>query len=432
MGISKSLKQRLQRAPGWVAALFAALASFGVYFCMYAFRKPFAAAAFEGLLFLGIQYKVWLVAAQVVGYMLSKFYGIRFISSLEKHERAATIVRLILISWIALLLFAVTPAPYNIFFLLVNGFPLGLVWGLVFSFLEGRRATEAMGAVLSTSFIFSSGVVKSIGSYLLNEEVSQWWMPFATGALFVFPMLLFVWLLRQVPPPTPADVALRTSRGPMTSSERRRFVAQFFPGLLLIVATYVLLTILRDFRDNFAAELWAELGYGGQPSIFTRSEIPVSLIVLFCMALLVCVKSNIKAFLVNHIVIILGYGLCLLATVLFSNSFIGPVLWMMGVGTGLYMAYVPFNALYFERMIASYRIRGNVGFVMYIADSFGYLGSVLVLALKEFSGVQLSWTQFFVQTVFVVSIAGIIGTVIAALYFRKKYYSTSVSAVYAV
>lgn len=87
----------------------------------------------------------------------------------------------------------------------------------------------------------------------------------------------------------------------------------------------------------------------------------------------------------------------------------------------LYMAYVPFNALYFERMIASYKIRGNVGFVMYIADSFGYLGSVLVLVIKEFSGVQLSWTQFFIQTIFIVSSAGTIGTAVAALYFRKKY-----------
>jgi hypothetical protein len=58
---------------------------------------------------------------------------------------------------------------------------------------------------------------------------------------------------------------------------------------------------------------------------------------------------------------------------------------------------------------------------MYIADSFGYLGSVLVLFLKEFSGLQLSWTRFFVYTVYTVSLIGIVGTVLAALYFRKKH-----------
>jgi hypothetical protein len=425
MGISKRLQQQLQQAPAWGLALFAQLSSSGVYFCMYAFRKPFTAAGFEDHYFLEMPYKVWLVTAQVVGYMLSKFYGITFISSIQKKKRAVTIVRLIFIAWAALLLFAITPPPYNIVFLLVNGFPLGMVWGLVFSYLEGRKATEAMGAVLATSFIFSSGVVKSIGSYLLEiRGMSQWWMPFSTGALFIMPMLFFVWLLKHVPPPTAEDKALRTERKPMTGADRKQFVMQFLPGLVLIVATYVLLTILRDFRDNFAAELWSELGYGKKPSIFTRTEIPVSIIVLLLMASLVWVRSNIKAFLINHLVIIFGYLLCLLATALFLHQAISAVLWMIGVGTGLYMAYVPFNALYFERMIASYRIRGNVGFVMYIADSFGYLGSVLVLFLKEFSGVQMSWTAFFIQTIFVVSWAGIIGTVVAGVYFRKKYHST--------
>jgi hypothetical protein len=249
-------------------------------------------------------------------------------------------------------------------------------------------------------------------------------MPFVTGALFVGPMLLFTWLLKHVPPPTAEDIALRTKRQAMTAVDRKSFVLQFLPGLVLIVATYVLLTVLRDFRDNFANELWVELGYGGQPAIFTKTEVPVSLIVLFCMALLILVKRNIHAFLINHLVIAGGYLLCLLATVLYLNQYVNPVWWMVGVGAGLYIAYVPINVLYFERMIASYRLRGNVGFLMYIADSFGYLGSVVVLFLKEFSGVRLSWAEFFIQLVFVVCAVGIIGTLIAALYFRKKYNTT--------
>jgi Family of unknown function (DUF5690) len=425
MRFSKSLAARLAVAPDWVVALFAALCSFGVYFCMYAFRKPFTAASFNDYNFLKIPYKVWLVTAQVLGYMLSKFYGIRFISTLDKSKRAVTIVWLILIAWLALLLFALTPPPYNLVFLFINGFPLGMVWGLVFSYLEGRKFTEAMGAVLATSFIFSSGVVKSIGKYLFDVKgISEWWMPFVTGAFFLLPLLLFTWLLNLVPPPTAEDERLRTKRHSMTRAERRQFVLQYLPGLLVIITTYMLLTVLRDFRDNFAAELWNELGFGSQPAIFTKTEVPVSILVLLAMALLICVRNNFNAFLINHAVIIAGYVLCLCATILFLTQHINAVVWMTLVGTGLYMAYVPFNALYFERMIASYKIRGNVGFVMYIADSFGYLGSVLVLFLKEFSGVHLSWTSFFVQLIFIVSTIGILGTMLAAFYFRKKYFAT--------
>lgn len=424
MHTSSALKNSLSKQPMWVVSLYAALCSFAVYFCMYAFRKPFTAAGFEGITFLQIDYKVWLVTAQVIGYMLSKFYGIRFISAMKGERRAMTIVKLILFAWLALLLFALVPAPYNILFLFLNGFPLGMVWGLVFSYLEGRRATEFMGAVLCTSFIFSSGVVKTVGkSLILGWHVSETWMPFLTGAIFVLPMLLFTWLLNHVPAPTSQDIQLRSIRNPMTKEERRDFVAMFLPGIVTIVITYVLLTILRDFRDNFANELYTELGYGNNAAIFTTTEIPASLIVLGCMSLLILVKNNFHAFMINHYMVIIGYALALVSTILFMYHKIDPVWWMAMIGTGLYLSYVPFNALYFERMIATYKVKSNIGFIMYIADAFGYLGSVLVLFLKEFIGVQLSWTSFFTNAVIIISIIGIVGTFIAMIYFRRKYLS---------
>ena len=65
-----------------------------------------------------------------------------------------------------LLLFAIVPAPFNIIFLFTNGFPLGIIWGIIFSFVEGRKATDFIGASLAVSFIFSSGLVKSVAKYL--------------------------------------------------------------------------------------------------------------------------------------------------------------------------------------------------------------------------------------------------------------------------
>ncbi|WP_227818715.1 DUF5690 family protein, partial [Klebsiella aerogenes] len=61
----------------------------------------------------------------------------------------------------------------------------------------------------------------------------------------------------------------------------------------------------------------------------------------------------------------------------------------------MYLAYLPFNCLYFERMLSTYKIRANVGFVMYIADAFGYLGTVAVLLIKEFFSIKYSWVTFF-------------------------------------
>ncbi|WP_367891376.1 DUF5690 family protein [Flavobacterium pectinovorum] len=177
--------------------LNASLASFGVYFCMYAFRKPFTVATFEGLEVFHIDYKILLIIAQVIGYVISKFIGIKIISELKANQRIFYLLGLIAIAEIALVLFAIVPKPYNIIFMFINGVPLGMIWGIVFSYLEGRKFTEILGVALSTSFIVSSGVVKSAGFFVMESlHFSEFWMPAITGLLFVGPLLFFALAFR--------------------------------------------------------------------------------------------------------------------------------------------------------------------------------------------------------------------------------------------
>ncbi|RYZ15704.1 MAG: hypothetical protein EOP49_52680, partial [Sphingobacteriales bacterium] len=129
-----------------VVSLYAAVVTFLAYTSVYAFRKPFTVATFEGIDYWHIPYQSLLIIAQGIGYMLSKFYGIKFIAELSRYGRWKTMVALISVSWLALLGFAVTPAPYGMIFLLINGFPLGFFWGIVFSYVEGRRATDIIGS----------------------------------------------------------------------------------------------------------------------------------------------------------------------------------------------------------------------------------------------------------------------------------------------
>lgn len=401
--------------------VIAALAAAATYTCMYAFRKPFTAATFEGLAYAGIGYKVWLVVAQVLGYMTSKFYGIRFISELKSAGRFQSIVLLIGIAWLSLLGFALVPPPWNIPFMFLNGLPLGLIWGIVFSYLEGRRTTELLGVALASTFIFASGFVKSMGSWLINScHQSQFWMPFVTGALFIMPLVGFAWLLNRTPPPNALDIAARSERRPMTVEERRAFLQKFLPGITLLVIAYLLLTALRDLRDNFAAELWVELGYGQQPDIFTQTELPATLVILGGLSLLVLVKSNIKALFLNHFTILFGLVLVLVSTLLFSQQLLSAPLWAMLNGVGLYLGYVPFNCLIFERLIAAYRQPGNIGFIMYLADAIGYLGSVAVMMVKAFMGLDVTWSRFLVGANLWASVIGILLMLGAVVYFRKR------------
>src|SRR5215467_10530513 len=96
-----------EAVPGRTLALSAwcVLAAFGTYFCMYAFRKPFTAAGFQDVVLWGVGYKTVLVTAQVLGYTLSKFLGIKVVAEVRPQRRAALLLGLIAAAEGALLLF---------------------------------------------------------------------------------------------------------------------------------------------------------------------------------------------------------------------------------------------------------------------------------------------------------------------------------------
>ncbi len=427
MKLVETIRSKTAKWPYAITAIVSALAAFGAYSSMYAFRKAFAAGTYSGQVYLHVDFKVWLVIFQVVGYTLSKFYGIRFIAELNGKSRGLTILVLVGISWLALLGFALVPAPFNMVFLFINGFPLGLIWGLVFGYLEGRRSTEFMAAVLSISLIFGSGFVKTVGQTLLyTYRVNEYMMPFLTGALFVFPILFFVIVLELMPEPTEKDKLLRTERKPMSALERKQFITRFLPGILLTIVIYVLLTVMRDVRDNFEVEIWNSLGITDK-NIYAKIDSRISIVVLIAMSTLFLIKRNLKAFGIIHFLIIGGCILIGASTWLFSLHLIGPVTWMTMAGLGLYLGYVPYNAIFFERMIASFHYKSNVGFVMYIADSLGYLASVSVLLIKEFGKPNISWGNFFKEGVVLVAVIGSIFGALSFIYFFLSARKISIS-----
>ena len=326
------------------------------------------------------------------------------------------------ISWFALLLFAIVPAPFNIIFLFINGFPLGLLWGIIFTYVEGRKATDFIGAALAVSFIFSSGFVKSVGKYLqVDFHVTDWWLPFLTGLVFVVPLLLFVYLLEKIPAPSAEDIESRIVRLPMSKTERKKFFSEFRYGLVMLIILYVFLTVFRDIRDNFAADIWSELGFGNQPSVFTATEIPITIIVLILIGSMILIRNNRKALVITHIIIVAGFLTAGISSFMFINHLLSPFLWMTFVGLGLYMGYIPFNCILFERLIATFKVGGNVGFLMYVSDSFGYLGSVAVIISKTIFSNKLQWATVYSNGVMYLSVVGIAGTLLALQYFNKKY-----------
>lgn len=392
--MSESAKRRFPastEAPGFV--VYAALLAFAAYFSMYAFRKPFAAGLYEGSLF-GVEEKTAFVVAQIAGYTLSKFIGVRVLSGLAASKLRTTLLVTVFSAWVALLAFAVLPPAGAAVALFFNGLPLGLVWGLVVRYLEGRRQSEALLAGMSASFIVASGAVKDIGRALLAHGVSEEWMPALVGGLFLPLYIGSVVLIDRLPPPSELDVSLRNERRAMTREERGAFLCRYASSLIPLFAIYFCLTAYRDFRDNYGVEIFEALGYQ-EAALFTQSELPVALMVLVVLGALYRVRDRRRGLIAVYAVMMLGMLVLLVSPALRGSGLISGMTWIVLTGVGSYFAYVPFGAMLFERLVALSGGAGTAVFAIYIADALGYTGSIALQLGRDLIAPDITRLAFF-------------------------------------
>jgi MFS family permease len=288
--------------------------------------------------------------------------------------------------------------------------------------VEGRRATDFIGAALAVSFIFGPGIAKSVAQFVMNNwGTSEYWMPFVVSLLFFFPLLLFIYLLEKIPPPDAKDVEHRTERMPMAAAERKAFVRFFLPGILLLVIVYIFVTLLREVRDGFMADMWRSSGEAFNSAVFAKTETVISISILVLIAIMVFVRNNIRAFQIAQLIMLTGFALSGIVTYLFINGSVSTFSWMTLVGLGLYMTYIPYNSILFDRLLAAFKYAGNVGFLIYLADAFGYLASVSVLLTKTILKLQINWLDFYTRLVLITSSAGIIFLICSMIYFHRRY-----------
>src|SRR5262249_26983083 len=256
------------------------------------------------------------------------------------------------------------------------------IWGLMVRYLEGRRTSDILLAGLACSFIVASGVFKDVGQAVMAGDslpifgvsmpnplhaLDQFWMPAATGMLFAAPFLLALWLLDQLPEPSASDIAARTEREPMDGARRREFLALYLPGIVLLVTASALLTAFRDYRDAYLVDVLKQLGYdyADGKSRITHMEMGVGFSVLATMCLLYLIKNNQRALLAALSVIVLGFATIGIATLLHASGQISGYWWAASIGLGGYMAYVPYNSILFDRLMAATGLVGTAVLPIY-------------------------------------------------------------------
>jgi len=429
-GIS-SLRAWLAGKPYAVIMMLAMVAAFCAYFSMYAFRRPFTAATYAGQTFAGgvIGLKTALILSQIFGYTLSKYLSVKICSEAGSSRRAPLLLGFIGIAWGSLFLFGFLPGSWKTLAIFINGLPLGMIWGLVVAYLEGRRCSDVLMAALCGSFILASAAVKDVGRWLMSGwGISESWMPAATGALFLPMFLVSVLVLACLPPPTADDIAARQPRVPMDRAARGAFLRRFAPGIILLIVFYFFLTAFRDFRDNFGVEIFKNLGYGTEhAALFTRTEIPVAVVSLCALALLNMVRNHRRALMLTYGSMMFGMLLLAASTWAIQQQMISGLAWMVCTGLGAYLAYAPINAVLFERLMAATGSAGTAVFGIQLADSAGYTGSALMQVYKDLGGATTSHLAYFHTFALALGMGGFLLCAGGAWYFGRVTKSTHVA-----
>ena len=367
------------------------------YSMVYALRKPFTAAIFYDITTIfGFSFKTAVTISQTIGYLISKFAAIKLISELNHNHRLRFISIAAIIATGALLFFGLLPAPYNIAAIFVNGLALGCMWGVIFSFLEGRRITDMLASILGISMVISSGTAKSIGLFVMNRlHVSEFWMPALIGA-FACPLVIALgWTLSKLPPPNEVDISLRVKRVTLDGSQRVALFRKYALLLTLLLGGNLFLTVLRDIKEDFLVNIFDLTGHSDW--VFAKINTIVTLTILGLFAMMMFVRSNKNAL----FILLTGANVALITMALISANYyqwkLPPLVWLFAMGLSLYIQYLAFQTIFFDRFIADLKIQGNVGFFIALIDAIGYSGSVVVMLSKEIFRPQADWLQIFNQ-----------------------------------
>jgi hypothetical protein len=248
-----------------------------------------------------------------------------------------------------------------------NGLSLGCMWGVIFSFLEGRRTTDILASIMGVSMALSSGVAKSLGLYALNQlHVSEFWMPALIGA-------------------------------------------------------NLLLTVQRDIKEDFIVCIidvqtissWA----------FAQIDSIATFVLLAVFALLATTYNHLKVLCMLLILSTFGMGTLAFLGATEGNEHIPTTIWLFLQSLCLDIAYLSFQTIFFERFIACFKIKGNVGFFIITIDFVGYLGTLGLLLFKEFCASHIDWASFYNHMSLFIGVAcclSFIASLIYMIYARKR------------
>ena len=368
-----------------IPSISIALSYLGTYVAKY----PLFLLEHDDIL-LNIPLKDWLSYAFTIGFFVGKWPAYKYVPSITRSQRPRVLI--VLFIGASFCLTGLLPyqgpysAPLKIISVLIGSIFCSAIFGVEFTYLEGRSNGDVFIAAVNTVVFFGSSLCRAIGAALIRGGVPGRWMPILAVTLYSPITILSLYCLDAMPNPTEADIASMGERTIMASSEKSAFISNHAFGLTPLLLGFAFAAGFRFLRDFFALEIYRE--------VLDREPEPLDYLLAdwiggaFCIASLLAmsrVTDNVRV-LMLLLCMFAGGGLIIgLATFLFQREWISPELWIISIGVGLTCTITPFSGSLFDRIMACTRTKGTATFLINFGDAVAYVGVFLSLAYKTFS-----------------------------------------------
>jgi hypothetical protein len=237
--------------------------------------------------------------------------------------------------------------------------------------------------------------------------------------IFLIPAIIFSYLLEKMPKPSNEEILANAPRTALTKSERKAINKKYFGFLFAIILLYGFLTLLRDIRDNFGAEIMSGLHIYNAKNL-TQLESIITIIMLVSIPFISRVKNHYNAILTTIVATFIGGLICISTSILFKNQVIDGMGLLLFSGGGIYVGYILINISIMNRLIGFNGTPANSGFLVYMADSAGYLCSLFISGFALFSKKgELPWLNWFQNLIFFGGIIVMLFAVVAFYQIRK-------------
>ena len=130
-------------------------------------------------------------------------------------------------------------------------------------------------------------------------------------------------------------------------------LAYSLPISSFILVANFLLVALRDIKEDFLVKIFDVAGSGYSSWIFAQLDSIVTLIILIIFGLMVFVRNNMRVLLILLSLVILGMLTMSFISLRYEALQLSPVVWLFIQSLCLYLAYLCFQTIFFDRFIGA-------------------------------------------------------------------------------